>query len=97
MGGLGEEWGRWFTSKQINHLSAGTGASADFLESTRQLSGQRSKRLMPNTASCITRSLMRDGVPSENSEVGINFVFGSKVKSKSRLISNSVTHGGSIE
>ncbi len=31
-------------------------------------------------------SLMKDGVPSENSEVGINFVFGSKVKSKSRFI-----------
>ena len=37
---------------------------------------------MPDTASYITHSLMKDGVPSENSEVGINFVFGSKVKSK---------------
>ena len=49
------------------------------LESTRQLSGQRSKRSMPDSASYITHSLMKDGVPSENSEGGINFVFGSKV------------------
>ena len=38
---------------------------------------------MPDSASYVTHSLMKDGVPSENSEVGINFVFGSKVKSKS--------------
>ncbi len=41
---------------------------------------------MPDSASYITHSLMKDGVPSENSEVGINFVFGSKVKSKSWFI-----------
>ncbi len=41
---------------------------------------------MPDTASYITHSLMKDGVPSENSEVVINFVYGSKVKSKSILI-----------
>ncbi len=62
------------------------GAGTNSLESTRQLSGQRSKRSMPDSASYITHSLMKDGVPSENSEVGINFVFGSKVKSKSYII-----------
>ena len=41
---------------------------------------------MPNSASYITHSLMKDGLPSENSEVVINFVFGSKVKSKSILL-----------
>ncbi len=40
---------------------------------------------MPDSASYITHSLMKDGVPSENSGVGINFVFVSKVKSKSKL------------
>ncbi len=29
---------------------------------------------------------MKDGVPSQNSEAGINCVFGSNVKSKSRLL-----------
>ena len=43
----------------------------------------RSKRSMPDTASYITHLLMKDGVKSENSEVGINFVFGSKIESKS--------------
>ncbi len=38
---------------------------------------------MPDTDSYITHLLMKDGVPSENSEVGINFVLGSKVTSKS--------------
>ncbi len=52
------------------------------LESTRQLSGQKWKRSMPDTASYITHSLMKDGVPSENSEVGIKFVFESKVKNQ---------------
>ena len=41
---------------------------------------------MPDSASYITHSLMKDGVPSENSKVGINFVIGSKVKSKSWFI-----------
>ena len=73
VGGLGGEWGRQSASGQMGHLSAGTGAGANSLESTRQLSGQRSKRLMPDTASYITRSLVKDGVPSENCEVGIHF------------------------
>ncbi len=38
---------------------------------------------MPDTASYITCSLIKDGVPPGNSKVGINFVFGSKFKSKS--------------
>ena len=89
---------RWFERgvkeavhiKEINHLSTRTGAGTNSLESTRQLSGQRSKRSMPDTASYSTHSLMKDGVPSENSKVGINFVFGSKDKSKSNL--NSATY-----
>ena len=36
-----------------------------------------------NLLTHITHSLMKDGVPSEKSEVGIKFVFGSTVKSKS--------------
>ncbi len=46
---------------------------ANSLESTRKLSGHESKRSIPDIASYITHSLMKDGVPSENSEVGINF------------------------
>ncbi len=51
-----------------NISQQGRGPVQNSLESTRQLSGQ-----MPDTASYITRFLMKDGVPSENSEVGINF------------------------
>ena len=34
-----------------------------------QLKSKRSKRLMPDTVSYITHLLMKDGVPSENSNV----------------------------
>ena len=68
--------------KQFTSKPTRTGAGTNSLESTIQLSGQRSKRSIPDTASYITHSLMKDGVPSENSEVGTNFVFGSKVNSK---------------
>ncbi len=69
----------------VLHLSTRTGAGTHSLESTRQLSSQRSKRSMPDAACYITDSFMKDGVPSENSEVGINSVFGSKVKYQHRI------------
>ena len=67
---------RWFERgvKEAVHIKANKpslnkdGAGTNSLESMRQLSGQRSKRLMPDTASYITRSLMKDELPSENSE-----------------------------
>ena len=72
---------RWFERgvKEAVHIKANKplpnkdGAGTNSLESTRKLSGQGSKRSIPDIASYITHSLMKDGVPSENSEVGINF------------------------
>ena len=56
------------------------------MESTRLLLGQRSKRSIPNTVDYNTLSLMKDGVPSENSEVGITFLcLDQKFKSNHKL------------
>ncbi len=80
-------WIKYMESQKITHVFDLTfDPNTKFIPTSEIFKCHRSKRLMPDSASYITHSMMKDGVPSENSEVWINFKFGSKVKSKSWFI-----------